>query len=129
MLHVFLLRTWLQIAGGDALPDWHIVARPPLVVANALPIPARFCVWERAGSGGPLRSRQQGVLAAWESRPVYTADMRQQVRRCGLMVWYIGVQARRLGLAWMLAHHEAHHFRMDANSPACALCIHPKGVP
>jgi hypothetical protein len=78
--------------GADVLPDWRVVARPPLVLHNALPVPARFSVWERfGGSGGPMRCRQQGSLGPWESRSLYTVDMRQQVRRqvatCSMWVW------------------------------------------
>ncbi len=75
-----MLICMLSQAGADVLVDWRVVARPPLILNNALPVAARYCVWERTGSaGGPLRARHQGRIGPWASIPIYTVDMRQQV--------------------------------------------------
>ena len=95
--------------GLDTLVDWRLVVRPPLTLHNTLPVTGeyrvqelthlrclfsihdlhayapcvwttgRYVVWERPRTGGPLRVRQQGRVAAGATAPVYTADMRMQV--------------------------------------------------
>ena len=82
--------------------DWRLSCRPPLVLNNLLPVPARFAVWQRAwaGGGGPLRMVGGGAVEAGESAHVYCADMRQVWGAVWDRVWsgvWIAVWASPLG--------------------------------
>lgn len=71
----------------DVALDWRLVVRPPLLLHNSLPVPARYVVWERSGgAGSSLRARQQGTVGAWGTAPVYAIDVRQQVRGAPLSI-------------------------------------------
>ena len=66
--------------GFDCLTDWRIVARPPLVIDNQLPVSSQFALWERQQRGGALVLRQQGRLEGGGRARIYSVDMRHQVR-------------------------------------------------
>jgi len=72
--------TMLTQHGFDCLTDWRIVARPPLVIDNQLPVSSQFALWERQQRGGALVLRQQGRLEGGGRARIYSVDMRHQVR-------------------------------------------------
>lgn len=67
-------------AGLDAINDWRIVARPPLVVQNLLPVKAYYALYEKIQSTKQPVMRQQGEVPGGGSVNVYSVDVRQQVR-------------------------------------------------
>ncbi|KIY93003.1 hypothetical protein MNEG_14960 [Monoraphidium neglectum] len=66
-------------SGLESVSDWQLVARPPLVLLNHLPVTAHYALWERSPLGGPPALRQQGRMEGGGATNVYSVDMRQQV--------------------------------------------------